>query len=154
MKHLTFILILSTTINLYSQKDFSYNNVRPKYSPTLEIKDTQSDTVETLVFSNDITDSLGIYIDSLAVLYKKRPMYVRGYSVKVYNGMNIEEAKTLRSHVLTKFPKEYAFMDYVPPNSRLKVGEFRQKVYAQQLKEKLMQKGFTGLIGSASQNQN
>ena len=145
MKNVLNISLLFLTLNFYGQKNFSFDEVRPKYDPILEIKE-EKDTSSPLVFDNDIKDSLESYVDSLAVLYKERPMYIKGFSVMVYNGFDVAKAKKMRSHLLSLFPEEKAFMDYVPPNSRLKVGQFTKKIFAQQLKERLMEKGFTGLI--------
>ena len=150
MKTILLIILSSLVLScqhLPAQKLFSYDQVRPSYNPSLKIREEPEEQETALApFDHDLRDSIAAYVDSAARIFKERPVYIRGYSVMIYNGMDLEKAKKLRSKVLAQFPDQQAFLDYEPPNAKLKVGQFTRKLYAQQLKIAIEEKGFHGLI--------
>jgi len=113
----------STTSSSYSEDLSDY---RPKYDAIQQDTTVQqamaSFSMEDFTPQYDVTDTLNVILDSIAVL-SQQIKYVDGYAIQVYAGNNRELANVNRG-------KAYAILDEKPslfydsPNFKVHVGKF------------------------------
>jgi len=78
-------------------------------------------------------------VDSLKKIH---PTAIEGYRLQLFFG-NRNEAQKMRGEFLKKHPETGAYISYLAPNFRLRVGDFRSKMECEKLKKEI-QKDFTG----------
>jgi hypothetical protein len=61
----------------------------------------------------------------------------RGFRVQIYNGNDRVRANKLKVDFMRRFPGVRAYMTYVQPQFRVKVGDFRSKGEAQRMYEQV-----------------
>jgi len=61
------------------------------------------------------------------------PLVITGYRVQIFFGPNRKEAYDMQAKFKTLYPEHNTYISYTQPNYRLKVGDFRTRMEAQQL---------------------
>jgi len=56
-----------------------------------------------------------------------------GYRIQIYAGQNRQKAQKIKSEFYKEFPKAKAYIVYQQPNFKIRVGNFRNKMEAQEL---------------------
>ncbi len=75
-------------------------------------------------------------IDLLDSLRKEHPKSLEGYRVQLFFGSRAE-AQKIRGEFLKKYPDVAAYVSYLAPNFRLRVGDFRDKLSSEALREEI-----------------
>lgn len=75
-------------------------------------------------------------IAELDSLRKHHPSPMEGYRVQVFFGSR-NEAQKLRGEFLRKYPDTPAYISYLAPNFRLRVGDFRSKMESEKFKKEI-----------------
>jgi hypothetical protein len=75
-------------------------------------------------------------LDSLKEL---NPTGIEGYRVQIFFG-NRDQAQSTRVEFLRDYPDVGAYISYLAPNFRLRVGDFRTKIESEKFKNELIQK--------------
>lgn len=141
------ILDCSPKIGQYSstgyQEDIS--NFRDEYrvdlgqsvnaNPDLESIEYVGQT-EKVLPENDITPQINALLDSMTVR-NQGIRYVQGYTIQVYNGTSREEAKWSEKRIYQIYDGAEPVIKYVQPNFKVKVGQYTDRLEAQQLFMKL-----------------
>jgi hypothetical protein len=76
-------------------------------------------------------------IDELMNKLKDTPAPLNGYRVQLSFGKK-EEVNQLRISFLQKYPDQSAYISYLQPNFRLRAGDFRTRMEAEQFKHKII----------------
>lgn len=61
----------------------------------------------------------------------------RGFRVQIYNGNDRNKATALKVDFIRKYPKMGAYMTYIQPQFRVKVGDFRSRGEAQKFLDQI-----------------
>ncbi len=69
-------------------------------------------------------------------LKRRYPTKIKGYRVQIFFG-NREEARRKRIEFTARYPQTPAYISYLAPNFRLRVGDFRTRIEAEKLKHDL-----------------
>ncbi len=124
---LTFLAISTT---LPAQVDDDWRIYKPK-------KDTLSQNFESNQVSNGDEGKIEVHMDSriarIDSLKKLRPTHFDGYRVQIYFGER-NEAQNARVEFLRKYPEMGAYVSYLAPNFRLRVGDFRTRIESEKFK--------------------
>jgi len=72
-------------------------------------------------------------LDSLKKLYPTKP---NGYRVQIFFGKR-DEAREKKVEFLQKYPEVGAYISYLAPNFRLRVGDFRTKIACEEFKREI-----------------
>lgn len=72
-------------------------------------------------------------LDSLKKLYPTKP---NGYRVQIFFGKR-DEAREKKVEFLKKYPEVGAYISYLAPNFRLRVGDFRTKIACEEFKREI-----------------
>lgn len=72
-------------------------------------------------------------LDSLKKLYPTRP---NGYRVQIFFGKR-DKAREKKVEFITKYPEVGAYISYLAPNFRLRVGDFRTKIACEEFKREI-----------------
>lgn len=78
-------------------------------------------------------------MDSVSKLH---PSPLEGYRVQIFFGSR-NEAQRIRGEFLKKYPETGAYISYLAPNFRLRVGDFRSKMESEKFKKEI-QNDFSG----------
>lgn len=60
-----------------------------------------------------------------------------GYRIQIYLGQSSTDSKTAKSNFMHKFDDQTAYQEYDSPNFKVKVGDFRTRLEAEEYLEKL-----------------
>lgn len=63
---------------------------------------------------------------------------IAGFRVQIYFGGQRNKANEIKAEFLKKFPDEMAYLIYQQPNFKIRVGDFRDRLKAQQFYLKLL----------------
>ena len=102
---------------------------------------TVTDTPSTVVGSIHI--DADPRIEKLMTSYSEHKHVQRGYRVQIFLG-DRNKAEEIRRSFLVKHPDTPAYLDYLAPNFRVRVGDQRTKLEGEKLKQALMNE-FPGL---------
>lgn len=83
--------------------------------------------------------------------FSGRKQALKGFRVQVFLGSR-EQAEELRRNFLAKHPEVPAYLSYLAPNFRVRVGDLRDRVAAERLREQLRSE-FPGLYVVADEIQ-
>jgi hypothetical protein len=122
MKRLGLIITLSSILSLTS---FAQNGSSNLYQASNEKGDVQ--------YAKDYR------IDMLSKRFAKENLEegsMKGYRVQLFFG-NREEANAIKTSFLKEYPQYEAYLTYLSPNFRVRVGNFRSKIEADGLLHKL-----------------
>lgn len=67
----------------------------------------------------------------------KKPM-IRGYRIQVVSSSTKSDVDGARGRFVKKYPKHKTYMNYKPPNYRLRVGNFRTKLDAEKFQNQIL----------------
>lgn len=119
------------------------STVRPPVDSLTTIARVEKEKAPFESPEHDITPRLNSVIDSIA--YDNRKEKEDVYTIQVYVGNNREEANRARSEVYRIIPDETPKMEYSPPNYRVKVGIYLDRLDAHKTLS-LLKKTFPGAI--------
>jgi hypothetical protein len=80
----------------------------------------------------DITDFIGRHKESI-----EGPK-ITGYRIQIFFAESRMSAQSQKASFLSKYSKHKAYIDYMAPNYRVRVGNFRTKLQAECFKQKLI----------------
>jgi hypothetical protein len=69
-----------------------------------------------------------------------------GYRVQIYSGNNRSLANRVKENFLKMYPEQPAYLDYLSPNFRVRIGDFRNKLEAQRMLHDLKQTVGDGIL--------
>ncbi len=75
-------------------------------------------------------------IELLDSLRKENPTKLSGYRVQIYFG-NRNDARQTRAKFMLEHPKNGAYISYLAPNFRLRVGDFRTRLECESFKKEI-----------------
>lgn len=130
-----------------TQRDDVYNenieSLRVNYADSLEKAIENSDQVSTTITSPetpslsasintqyDINDSLSYFLAEVTDRNAENNSY-QGYTVQVYTGNSREKANEAKNMVYSILPEASPTITFDPPNYKVKVGEFTDRLEAQ-----------------------
>jgi hypothetical protein len=103
---------------------------RPKYSapdaaPAKRVEPT-----------HHVNDRVAVLMDTVASV-NKNIKYAQGYRILAYNGSERQTVMSLRKTIISRVPEVKDYLTYHQPNFKLKIGDFFNRVEAQQVLNKL-----------------
>ncbi|NDK57307.1 sporulation protein [Pontibacter fetidus] len=104
---------------------------RPKYSTSEE-----TTTTARIEPKNHVNDKVAMLMDTVASV-NKNIKYAQGYRILAYNGSERQTVMNLRKSIARRVPEVKDYLTYNQPNFRLKVGDFFNRVEAQQVLNQL-----------------
>lgn len=105
----------------------------PKANIDREVSKPQSNTnAGSITFYQDEK------IELLDSLRKEHPGKIDGYRLQIFFG-NRNEARELRAKFLQEHPELGAYISYLAPNFRLRVGDFRTRLECEAFKKEIAQ---------------
>jgi hypothetical protein len=98
-----------------------------------------------VLFSNTVSDTnsgkIYLQVDKRIVkmdsLRKAFPSAMEGYRVQIFFGGR-NEAQKMRGEFLRSYPQSSAYISYLAPNFRLRVGDFRSKIEGEKFKNEVL----------------
>ncbi len=126
--------LLVSSVNTFAQEDEDWRLYRPTTDSSRAEAVKQSARKHqkpgkiTVVQPADIEK-----LDSLKRLYPTKP---NGYRVQIFFGKR-EEARKKKVEFLKKYPDVGAYISYLAPNFRLRVGDFRTKIACEEFKREI-----------------
>ncbi|WP_299822911.1 sporulation protein [uncultured Pontibacter sp.] len=99
---------------------------RPKYSTP------ETTTAARVEPSNHVNNQVAVLMDTVASV-NKNIKYAQGYRILAYNGSQRQDVMNLRKAIISRVPDVKDYLTYQQPNFRLKVGDFFNRVEAQQV---------------------
>jgi len=79
-----------------------------------------------------ITDKVNNLLAQRANCLAQTKTSLKYYHIQLYNGQNINKARTLKSQFLENFPGTYAIVEWESPEFKVWVGEYENKLSADQ----------------------
>jgi hypothetical protein len=99
---------------------------------------------ETISITNDITDELDELVASVAE-ENKNIKSIPGFTVQVYSGNSREIANQAKRKVYHVLPDAQPELKYQPPNYKIQVGQFTERLEAQKIFS-MLKKEFPGAL--------
>lgn len=114
---------------LYQPIDSTKSGIKPVDSYK---KPTRSDAIKpgTVTYFQDEQITL---LDSLR---KEHPSKLSGYRVQIFFGSR-EDAREMRTKFIQTYPEAGAYISYLAPNFRLRVGDFRDRLECESFKKEI-----------------
>ncbi|MBC5774052.1 sporulation protein [Pontibacter sp. KCTC 32443] len=100
---------------------------RPKYNTTEEAA-----AAARIEPTNHVNRKVAVLMDTVASV-NKNIKYAQGYRILAYNGSERQTVMNLRKSIARRVPEVKDYLTYNQPNFRLKVGDFFNRVEAQQV---------------------
>ena len=113
-----------------------YSQQKPAETPEVR----QSHSIPPVVASGDsgqVTIHESARIQALMKDYAGTKQLLKGYRVQIFLGDRTKAEETRRSF-LVKHPDTPAYLDYLAPNFRVRVGDQRSKLEGEKLKQSLI----------------
>lgn len=105
-----------------------------QYRPRYETADNAPlARVEPTLHNNE---QVAVLMDTVASV-NKNIKYAQGYRILAYNGSQRQTVMDLRKAIITRVPDVQDYLTYQQPNFRLMVGDFFNRVEAQQVLNKI-----------------
>jgi hypothetical protein len=95
------------------------------------------DTPATALQEGEVTIHQDEKITRLMDDFSRRRHTLKGYRVQLFLG-DRKEAEDLRRGFLTKHPKSPAYLSYLAPNFRVRVGDLRSRLEAERLRQEII----------------
>lgn len=120
------------------------NLTRKALADSIQTDSLKCDTAQT---SGSFSIHQDLRLDRLLEKYvkineEKCPDLVQGYRIQIYSSSGTgssQRAREERAKFLTFYPNVSAYNDYDAPNFRVRVGDFRTKLEAEELKKQVSQ---------------
>ncbi len=149
MKSSIFILFtLALTVHSAYAQEEDWRIYKPKTSPQAPHERSSADRAERLEWNNPQQDHGKVlihcdpHIEEMDSLSRLHPSPLEGYRVQIFFGSR-NEAQRIRGEFLKKHPNTGAYISYLAPNFRLRVGDFRSKMDSEKFKKEI-QNDFSG----------
>ncbi len=91
------------------------------------------------VFAQETTENRFIVNDKVEALIAQRAdciaqtkQTLKYYHIQLYNGQNMSRARGIKSNFDASFPGEYSIVEWEPPEFKVWVGEYENKLSADQ----------------------
>lgn len=137
-----FLTFLGLSIQLSAQEEDDWRLYRPK---TVETRDSLTRNYTPLHYQPK-TGKIDIIADSrikeLNIRKKESPTKMDGYRVQIYFG-NRNAAQEKRGEFIRNYSDKSAYISYLAPNFRLRVGDFRTRLESEKFKQEIA-KSFPG----------
>jgi len=119
-----------------SQDGENWKLYRPKKDSTLTQRKDRADLNPQQIGEIRIIENSDIAkLDSLKRTYPTKP---NGYRVQIFFGKR-DDARDKKVEFLKKYPEVGAYISYLAPNFRLRVGDFRTKIACEEFKREISQ---------------
>ncbi len=102
-----------------------------QYRPTYNVPDENA-PVARVEPTNHVNRKVAVLMDTVASV-NKNIKYAQGYRILAYNGSERQTVMDLRKSIARRVPEVKDYLTYNQPNFRLKVGDFFNRVEAQQV---------------------
>ncbi len=86
--------------------------------------------------THHVNDRVAVLMDTVASV-NKNIKYAQGYRILAYNGSERQTVMNLRKSIISRLPEVKDYLTYQQPNFRLKIGDFFNRVEAQQVLNKI-----------------
>lgn len=130
------LTFLGLNLQLLAQEDEDWRLYKPKNVETQD-NPNRNDTPRTY---QPKTGKVDIIADSrikeLNNRKKTSPTKMDGYRVQIYFG-NRNTAQEKRGEFIRRYPDKSAYISYLAPNFRLRVGDFRTRLDSEQFKQEI-----------------
>lgn len=113
----------------YSQQKPTQVVAKPSVAQAATAKPTDGDSGQVVIHES-------VRIQALMKDYTATKQPLKGYRVQIFLGDRNKAEETRRSF-LVKHPDTPAYLDYLAPNFRVRVGDLRSKLEGEKLKQKL-----------------
>lgn len=139
MKLLIFTLLLTLSINSFAQNDWLTLPTEPTTVNT--------DSLAVLDFSTQPKGSLVIFkdpkLDAVTKFIGRQKETITGtkidgYRIQIFFDESKSVAQSQKASFINSHPEHKAYIDYMAPNYRVRVGNFRTKLEAEKLKQELI----------------
>lgn len=104
---------------------------RPKFTAE-EPAGAAAQPSAALAPANHVNERVQVLMDTVASA-NKAIKYAQGYRILAYTGTNRQTAMDLRKSILTRVPDEQDYLTYSQPTWRLKIGNYYNRLEAQQV---------------------
>lgn len=130
------LTFLCVNLQLQAQEDDDWRIYRPK---NVETKDSVSRNLTFRTYQ-PTTGKIDVIADSrikdLNERKKESPTKMDGYRVQIYFG-NRNTAQEKRGEFIRKYSDQSAYISYLAPNFRLRVGDFRTRLESEKFKNEI-----------------
>lgn len=100
-----------------------------------------SQTLDETKKTGHVTYKYDNRLDSLIAKHiriSEQKKSIPGYRVQIYFGGQRNKANEIKTEFLKKYPEENAYLIYQQPNFKIRVGDFRDRLQAQEFYLKLL----------------
>ncbi|GAB3827478.1 hypothetical protein GCM10028895_39780 [Pontibacter rugosus] len=101
------------------------------YRPKYEVPEANATAARVEPTSHN-NEQVAVLMDTVASV-NKNIKYAQGYRILAYNGSERQTVMNLRKSIISRVPNEKDYLTYNQPNFRLMVGDFFNRVEAQQV---------------------
>lgn len=81
--------------------------------------------------TNHVTERVNVLMDTIAS-QNKAIKYAQGFRIMAYNGTDRKTAMDIRRAIIQRVPEQRDYLIYQQPSYRLKIGDYYNRVEAQQ----------------------
>jgi hypothetical protein len=86
--------------------------------------------------TNHVNHRVASLIDTLAIL-NKSVRYAQGFRILAYAGTERKTAMDIRTAIIGRVPEERDYLEYRQPTFRLKIGDYFNRIEAQQVLQRI-----------------
>ena len=148
MKNFFLIVLLTATYQLSAQDEtLSFPPVQDtlKMADTIQELDFNTDQKGTVVVNNSSDlDEITTFVSKNKTTLEKEK--INGYRIQIYFNENKSSALGQKASFLSSYGEHKAYLDYLAPNYRVRVGNFRTKLEAEKLKQELLSRYPTCIV--------
>ena len=109
---------------------------RPKFTPVADASGTTTSAATAIAPSNHVNDRVAVLMDTIASTNRKIK-YAQGFRILVYSGSQRETVTNIRKSIIRRVPEEKDYLSYKQPTYRLKVGDYFNRLEAQQVLQQI-----------------
>lgn len=91
----------------------------------------------TLVPTNHVNNRVNALLDTVANA-NKSIRYARGFRILAYTGTERKTAMDMRKAIIDRIPDERDYLQYKQPTFRLKIGDYLNRIEAQQVLSRIL----------------
>ncbi|MFD1551523.1 hypothetical protein DNU06_03535 [Putridiphycobacter roseus] len=139
MKTIIILLLLITSTTTYSQDStLSFNFFN---------KNISKDSIAKLDFNSQSKGNIEVHqpkeLKEITEFVSRNKDHmdqvkIEGYRIQIYFNENKSTALGQKANFLSSYGEHKAYLDYMAPNYRVRVGNFRTKLEAEKLKQELL----------------
>ncbi len=136
MRYLSFILLLFLSKPGLTQQNGRLFTPWTGHADSLKAADARPQGHDSVLVPGKVTLAESAQIKALMADYGSHRKPLDGYRVQIFLG-DRSQAETLRRTFLVQHPDIPAYLSYLAPNFRVRVGDLRDRVEAENLRETL-----------------